>query len=273
MITNKSTNISAAERIIMQISAINMLQLISRILSIVIADQQEICYPMTPPCKVTVFLLCVARKGSMFFTIFLGMFRLLKIKNKPHFILTNTYLNLALGIIWLILTSTCFPYVVLIPANRSHYQNLTATCSCSFLHSLTDRDLGVKIFDWVFGVGSLYLVIIMMCFVSFKMVLILIKHQKTVFVNGTLHRTGTRHQEITAIKALIALLVSYITCSIFSLSYRLGSEFVVLDLHKISADVYNVLSPAILGYPYFRKLHCMSGLCHKQKQEQVLAIS
>lgn len=262
-----------AEIMMMQICGTNMLQLISRILTIVIPDQQGICYPMTFPCKISIVLICSARKGSMLFAIFLGLFRLMKIKNKLYFVLTNTHLYLALAATWLILIASCFPYIVFIPSNRTYYQNLTGTCACSFFYSLTDMDLGVKIFDWVCGVGSLYFVIVLMCFVSIKMVLILLKHQKTVFVGGTLNRSRTRQRDIFAIKAVIALLVCYVTCSFVSQSLRHYLAFHDFDLRRIIADIYNLASPVILGYPYFRKLPCKSWHCHRQSQERVRTIS
>lgn len=268
---------ASAKLLIVHLSIANMLQFLSRISTYIIPDLFGFCYPMTIPCKFPVMFLCISRRVSMLFTFFLGLFRLLKIKNQHYFIPKTNVLHLALAANWVCITCVCLPYIILIPGNRQSTKNITEECDCSFIDSLTDQDLVAKILDLVLGTVFLYLTVALMCFVSIWMVLLLLKHKKTVFVEGALNRTQTSRRDITAIKATLALLLCYVTCASLNSSLRIINNVAASTWQKIIAGIYSVISPVILGlgYPYFRKAICKKPYvcCHKSNAQQIMSIS
>ncbi|KAM8939474.1 uncharacterized protein RCH25_053128 [Pelodytes ibericus] len=272
--------VATAELFILHLSIGNMMQLIARILTIIIPDHGGVCYPLTIPCKTALFVFCVGRRVSMLFTLFLGMFRLMKLIRRGNrilgnIILENTHMNLPLILIWMFLLSICVPYI-LIPDNRPSHHNVTNSCTCSFFDALTDNDASFKVFDIIFGTGSLVLAVISMWFLSISILWILRKHQLTIDVN--LNKSRRSQHEIKAIKGITTLMACYIICNVVHTLFRNFSGCLSFDVQRIAGDIYAAVSPFILGlgYPRFRKyLLCMrlGRICQKPKEQETVTIA
>lgn len=267
--------IATAEILIIHLSFANMLQLISQILTIVIPDQHGICYPMVSLCKLSLWLLCTSRRVSMLFTFYLGLFCLLKIKKKHRFTLSNACLHLALPGNWILFNFLCLPQSILIPDDRPSHPNVTEGCICSLDYSLTDNDTFVRLYNLALTSGSLYIFTALTCYICIHMVLFLLKHKQTVFTHGTFSMR-TRQEDIIAIKAVLALLVCYVMCSIAICAISFFSESDAFHIEKIFANIHNVIFPFILGlgYPSFRKaIFLKCRLIQKSNTEQAVTIS
>ncbi|KAG8584924.1 hypothetical protein GDO81_004827 [Engystomops pustulosus] len=279
-----TVKVAASDIFFIHLSIANLLQLITRIPTLIVPYQDNFCYPMSIPCKFFLFILFCSRKASMWITLLLDVFHLVKLTNKERFLslihLKKSCVQLCLALNWFIWVAAGVPYPLLIPSDRPRQNtvHMNATCFCSLFDVLTEKDFFLKTYDMVFGTVLQGLAIILMCLVDVKVLWILRKHQLVIVSHDMSQGQRSHHREVTAIKVITSLVVFFVICHLIDALLRNYSNEFVDHIRRLIEHLYPVVSPFILGFgdKRFRKrIKCIMFCrpCKTTNVSEVMTVS
>lgn len=279
-----SEKIAAYEIFFIHISVANMLQLITRVSSVILPGQDHVCYPMSVPCKLSLFILFCSRKATIWITVMLEVFHLVKLTNQNGFLsfilLKKPCVQLCLALNWLIWIAAGVPYPLLVPSDRPRQisVHMNTTCLCSMFDVLTEKDFFLKTYDMVFGTVLQCLAIILMCLVDIKVLWILQKHQQAIFSHATSRGQRSYQREVKTIKVITCLVVFFVICHLIDALLRNYSHEITDHFRRLIEHLYPTVSPFILGFgdQRFRKrIRCImfNRPCQTTSVKEIITVS